>query len=133
MDVLAPSEADACAEALASGKDVLLPCCALTLSSQGDPVQTSYGVQCLLHVEDSLSSVTVSSLARRAEFLDEALLEVRTPSFTSRHPRHCVPRRSPAVSASCARAAAVCGAVPPGSDEILQILCKCLYAPARRP
>jgi hypothetical protein len=62
--------------AVVSTEQPLIPLSAIILSSQRQMTDTTYGVQCMLHVEDSLSSVTVSSVVSKVEAIDDAIFEV---------------------------------------------------------
>jgi hypothetical protein len=62
--------------AVVSTERPLIPLSAIILSSQRQMTDTTYGVQCMLHVEDTLSSVTVSSVVSKVEAIDDAIFEV---------------------------------------------------------
>jgi hypothetical protein len=59
-----------------NAEQLVIPLNAITLSSQRQVTDTTYGVQCMLHVEDTLSTVTVSSVVSKVEAIDDVTLEV---------------------------------------------------------
>jgi hypothetical protein len=59
------------------GDDVpMVPASCLTLNSEGSGGETSYGVQCMLHLRGSLTSVVVSRIHSHPDTVEEDVIEV---------------------------------------------------------
>jgi hypothetical protein len=63
-----------------SEEALMIPASCLTLSVDRDRAEAPYGVQCMLHSHDTVTSVTVSRLCFDKDTIDVGMLEVQ-PHF----------------------------------------------------